>query len=90
MDATKGTGYVKFEHDPWKYRADKKEFDDATEKPSEPRMTNSKYNSFETYFDTKFKNDDSLKIKTSSNRVVETNFSMKNLNFIGTSDCGNN
>ena len=91
MDANKGTGYVKFEHDPWAFRADKKTFDaaEAEKKPTEPKMTQSKYNSFETYFDTKFKNDDSLKIKTSSNKTVECNFSMKNLTFLGDTDCGN-
>ena len=56
LDSTKGTAFFKFEHDPWLYRADRNSFTEAPEKSSEPKMTNSKYNSFETYFDTKFKN----------------------------------
>ena len=87
MDATNGTGYFKFEHDPWAYKADKKKFDDAKEKPVQPQMMNSKYNSFETYYDTKFKNGDSCKVKAGSNKVIETNFTMKNLNIQGCDDC---
>ena len=37
IDTNKGTGYVKFEHDPWTFRSDKKTFDEAEaeKKPTE-------------------------------------------------------
>lgn len=88
MDASKGTGYFKLEHNHYGFKDDKKKFDDATEKPAEPKPFNLKYNNVETYFDTKFKNDDSLKIKTGTNKTVECNFTMKNLKFPGNQDCG--
>jgi len=87
LDSTKGTAFFKFEHDPWLYRADRNSFTEAPEKSSEPKMTNSKYNSFETYFDTKFKNDDSCKVKVGSNKVVESNFTIKNMTFLGSTEC---
>ena len=88
MDATNATGFFKVEHDPWALRADKKKYDDATEKPVQPRILGSKYNHFESYIDTKFKNGDSCKIKTGSNKIIESNFTMKNLTFHKDDICG--
>lgn len=80
MDAQKGTFFVKFEHDPWAFRADRTKFTEANDENAvQPLWSNSKYNSWETYFDTKFKNSDSLKLKYSSKKIMEANFALKNL-----------
>ena len=85
LDATKGTAYFKFEHDPWAFRSDKSNFNQTSQSTedgkTEPKWRDSKYNTFETYFDTKFKSDNSFKIKSGSSRVVEANFANKNLTF---------
>lgn len=85
LDASKGTAYFKFEHDPWAFRSDKTNFTQTTQETesvkTEPRWRDSKYNTFETYFDTKFRSDNSFKIKSGSSRVVEANFVNKNLTF---------
>lgn len=49
-----------------------------------------KYNSFETYFDTKFKNNDAFKVKIGSNKVVELNLALKNLRLPQCDTCSKN
>lgn len=87
LDATKGTGFFKWENEAWGYRGDRDSYVEGSEKPR-PHWMDRKYNSFETYFDTKFKNNDSLKIKSGSSRVVEASFNMKNFTFLNNTDCG--
>ena len=91
LDATKGTGFFKWENEAWGYRGDRDNYVEDAENPKpRPHWMDKKYNSFETYFDTKFKNGDSFKVKTGSNKVLELNVALKNLRLPECDSCCKN